>query len=333
MLTKTWRDILETAQRAPSPHNVQPWKVRIVSEETCEVFIDTARTLPKEDVTGSFITSGMVMYLETMRYVAQTYQYDLQYELCVDQLIDDDGLQLFAKVVITPDELIAPEFERDIILRRRTSRLPYAPKLIAASDQAKLQLLAQSYGYEYGYMTDPSRVEQVLAQDIAALFRDFNTSSYHDEIVSWFRFTRRAAWRHKDGLDFRCMRVPAVEYYMSARFPRILRLPVLGSLFAERYRRLIGSTPCIAWISGPFWQSQDAVTAGKFLMHFWLELTRMGLYLHPFGNLVTNTTARSEFEALTGSGDVWFVVRIGYTDEPPESYRLPLEQILIEKDV
>ncbi len=333
MLTKTWRDILETAQRAPSPHNVQPWKVRIVSEETCEVFIDTARTLPKEDVTGSFITSGMVMYLETMRYVAQTYQYDLQYELCVDQLIDDDGLQLFAKVVITPDELIAPEFERDIILRRRTSRLPYAPKLIAASDQAKLQLLAQSYGYEYGDMTDPSRVEQVLAQDIAALFRDFNTSSYHDEIVSWFRFTRRAAWRHKDGLDFRCMRVPAVEYYMSARFPRILRLPVLGSLFAERYRRLIGSTPCIAWISGPFWQSQDAVTAGKFLMHFWLELTRMGLYLHPFGNLVTNTTARSEFEALTGSGDVWFVVRIGYTDEPPESYRLPLEQILIEKDV
>jgi hypothetical protein len=127
------------------------------------------------------------------------------------------------------------------------------------------------------------------------------------------------------------MRIPATEYYLSARFPFILKLPILSSLFAKRYRMRLGATPCIAWLSGKFWEPEDAVIAGKLLIRYWLELTRMGLYLHPFGNLITNKEARSEFEALTDSTDVWFVIRIGYTEEPPESQRLPLGQILIKE--
>jgi hypothetical protein len=330
MLTKTWRDILEIAQRAPSPHNVQPWKVRIISETDCDVYIETARTLPKEDTTGSFIISGMVMYVELLRYAAQICHYDLRYELHLDQSVDDAGLQLFAAVTIRPDSTIVPEYELETIMRRRTSRLPYAPEPISATDHASLQVLAQNYGQTYGHTTDSQLIERILAQNISALFHDFNAPSYHDEIVSWFRFSNRSSIAHKDGLDFRCMRVPATDYYLSARFPFILQLPILHTIFAKRYRALLGSSPCIAWVSGKFWQPEDSVTAGKFLLQFWLELTRMGYYLHPFGNLVTNKPARDAFEAMTGSQDVWFVIRAGKTAEPPESYRRPIEDILIE---
>jgi hypothetical protein len=138
MLTDTWRDILEMAQRVPSPHNVQPWKVMITSEHTCDVYIDTARTLPKEDTTGSFIISGMVMYLETMRYAAQTIKQNLHYKLLNNQPVGNNGLQLFAKVTIKSDESIIPEFEREVILRRRTSRLGYSLKPISAANQKSL---------------------------------------------------------------------------------------------------------------------------------------------------------------------------------------------------
>jgi hypothetical protein len=331
MLTKTWRDILEIAQRAPSPHNVQPWKVRITSEETCDVYIDIARTLPKEDTTGSFIISGMVMYLETMRYAAQTYQQNLLYELKLNEVANKSGLQLFATVTIQSSPSIIPEFKRGVILQRRTSRLPYAPKVIATADETVLVALAKSYGHTYSYTADKPIIEKALSQNIKALFSDFNSQSYHDEIVSWFRFTDQSSLQKRDGLDYRCMRIPATEYYLSARFPFILKLPILSSLFAKRYRMRLGATPCIAWLSGKFWEPEDAVIAGKLLIRYWLELTRMGLYLHPFGNLITNKEARSEFEALTDSTDVWFVIRIGYTEEPPESQRLPLGQILIKE--
>jgi hypothetical protein len=333
MLTKTWRDILELAQRAPSPHNVQPWMVRLTSDQTCDVYISIDRTLPQEDTTGSFIISGMVMYLETMRYAAQIYGHDLQYKLLMDQPAAENGRQLFASVTIKADKSIVPEFSREVMLQRRTSRLSYSRKPIAVADHAALQALVASHGYTYGHMVEASRIEQAVGLDIKALFHDLNAPSYHDEIVSWFRYSNRSSEQHRDGLDFRCMRIPATEYYLSAHLPFILKLPIIGTVFAGRYRKILGTVPCVAWLSGKFWQPEDAVSAGKLLIHFWLEVTRLGLYLHPFGNLVTNTAARSGFEKLTGSSDVWFVIRIGYSDEPPESYRLPLEQILIGEGI
>lgn len=59
-----WTDLLSTAVHAPSPHNVQPWRVRILDENEADLFIDSNRTLPREDLTGSFIILTMGMFIE-----------------------------------------------------------------------------------------------------------------------------------------------------------------------------------------------------------------------------------------------------------------------------
>jgi nitroreductase len=323
-----WLDILELAQRAPSPHNVQPWKVAIVSDTECRVYVDPARILPQEDTTGSFITSGMVMYLETMRYSAQNFGYELTYTISETYQPNQTNLQEFARVRLQPTTKPA-EYNRDVIASRRTSRLGQTKQDVPAAAQEALQRTARHYGAEYGFTAQPVLIEQMLALNVHALFQDLNTPSYHDEIVSWFRFGRRDSRMHKDGLDNRCMQIPLGEYYTSAKMPFILRAPGIRKLFARHYRKLLGPTYTLGWISGTFWDTADEVTAGKLLTAFWLELTRQGLYIHPFGNLVTNLPARREFEAAMAARDVWFVFRIGYTPEPPESYRHSVSQILI----
>jgi hypothetical protein len=35
-----WWTLLETALQTPSPHNVQPWRIRLVSEREAELYID-----------------------------------------------------------------------------------------------------------------------------------------------------------------------------------------------------------------------------------------------------------------------------------------------------
>jgi nitroreductase len=54
-----WKSLLETAVHAPSPHNVQPWRVKIISDQAADLFIEKSRTLPKEDLSGSFIILTM----------------------------------------------------------------------------------------------------------------------------------------------------------------------------------------------------------------------------------------------------------------------------------
>src|SRR5687767_1324532 len=81
---KIWLDLLETAIHTPSPHNVQPWRVKIVDADKAELFIDSTRTLPKEDVTGSFIISTMGMFIESLDILARHRKLKVEYELTGD---------------------------------------------------------------------------------------------------------------------------------------------------------------------------------------------------------------------------------------------------------
>jgi hypothetical protein len=78
---KTWHEILETAIHAPSPHNVQPWRIKIIDQNNAELFIDSTRTLPKEDMTGSFIILTMGMFIEALKILAAARGFNLSYEL------------------------------------------------------------------------------------------------------------------------------------------------------------------------------------------------------------------------------------------------------------
>ncbi len=82
-----------------------------------------------------------------------------------------------------------------------------------------LTKLATQWGHRYQQITDPGQVEKILAQNIEALFEDLNNPAYHDEIVSWFRFTDRAAQRHRDGLDWRCMNTSRMGFWLAAKMP------------------------------------------------------------------------------------------------------------------
>jgi len=67
-------------------------------------------------------------------------------------------------------------------------------------------------------------------------------------------------------------------------------------------------------------------------MRIWLELTEAGVYLHPFGSVITNERAHREFCELVGeaerAGMAWMLFRLGYSREPPRAYRQPLSEMV-----
>jgi hypothetical protein len=102
--------------------------------------------------------------------------------------------------------------------------------------------------------------------------------------------------------------------------------PLLERLYLSTTR----GTATIGWLEGPWATKEDAYTAGKMLLRFWLALTAHGLVLHPFGSVITNPRAHARLGERLGDVDetVWLLLRIGYSTEPPESARLPVEDVL-----
>lgn len=338
-MSNVWHTLLETAARTPSPHNVQPWRVKITSELEAELFIDARRTLPKEDVTGSFIILTMGMFIEALRIVAANYGFKLSYELrrqpewYADAIINSTSEELlpFAGLQLTSanDYDEPSRYSNELFLARRTSRLSLTNEAVPETAARALAELAAESGQRYEQITNAGMIAALLECNTRALFEDLNMPAYHDEIAEWFRFTDRAARRTRDGLDYRCMNTSRTSLWLTARFPKLLQMRLSRPALWKIYRAQLGLVPTVGILAGAFWNPADAFDAGRFLMRFWLETARHGLYIHPYGNLVTNKAAAAWCLETTNIRDIWLVFKIGCSTEPPQSYRRTIEEILI----
>ncbi|HZD75833.1 MAG TPA: hypothetical protein VE218_02435 [Acidobacteriaceae bacterium] len=302
-----------------------------------ELFIVGTRTLPDEDHSGSFLLSAMGMFLEALHLAAADSGLRLEADsphtaAWYTERISDrsfHGLTLFARLRIVPDAGTAPLYPPSLLLLRRTSRISLKRLPVPQESLDTLSQLADAGGHRYTHIANPPDIEAILAQNILAVFHDMNVPAYHDEITKWFRFTDRSASRHRDGLDWRCMNLSRAEFWLSARMPRALLFPPARFFFKRRYRRQLGNVPAIGILSGDFFLAENAVESGRFLLRFWLEVTRLGLYLHPYGNLVTNPQACAWLEDRIGIAKPWLVFKLGYSEAPPRSFRRNLEDVLI----
>jgi hypothetical protein len=336
-----WKTLLETAVHAPSPHNVQPWRVRIVSDERADLLIEKHRTLPKEDHTGSFIILTMGLFIEALSILAGNKSLKLSYELYQSPseftpehiAKAENELLPFARLSLASSERTrdaSARYDDSLFFTRRTSRISLLPQTVPDEDARALADLAHEWGQKYEQVTSPELIEDILGHNIDALFHDLNAPDYHDEIVEWFRFTDRESRRKRDGLDYRCMNSSRLSFWLAARFPELMQLSIARPMLKKIYRRQLGTVPTIGMLAGPFWEPADAFETGRFLMHFWLEMAQRNLYLHPYGNLVTNKLAADWCRETIGVSGIWLIFKIGFSDVPPKSYRRSVEEVLVD---
>lgn len=333
-----WKTLLETARYAPSPHNVQPWRLRILSDDTADLLIEIRRTLPKEDPTGSFIILSMGLFIEALSMVAENSSFKLTFQLhqslsdfTPEHLAKAEGeLVPFARLRLEQKSGGESVYDNSLFLTRRTSRISYLPELLPDEAVEVLSELARAWGQAYRQVTAPETIEKILKRNIEAVFEDLNAPQYHDEIVEWFRFTDRSARATRDGLDYRCMNSSRISFWLAARVPQLLQFPLTRQVLQKVYRRQLGHVPTIGMLAGPFWAPESALEAGRFLMRFWLELAKHNLYIHPFGNLVTNKAAAEFCQQLLTVPQIWLIFRIGFSTAPPRNYRRTVEEVLID---
>jgi hypothetical protein len=317
---------------------VQPWRVRIVDPSRADLFIERARTLPDEDVTGSFIILSMGIFVEALSLAAA--HYGLQVEAKITASLDsftapalrerEERVVRFAELTLRADTRVVPEVPLQRLHDRRTSRLHYGPDPVPATDAARLAELATKHGHRYAQVTNPTLIEKILALNVEAVFCDLGQAPYRNELRQWLRYSERESRRRGDGLEAKCMNVAPAELWAAFHLPAILHLPGLRSWLRRRYRAQIGPVATMGFLCGGFWDPVEAYGAGRLLLRFWLEVTGLGYYIHPYGNLVTNRAIAERVRAETGLADVWLAFKIGRSVPPPASRRRTVEAVLLD---
>src|SRR5262249_484201 len=231
-------------------------------------------------------------------------------------------------------ERTRPEpLDRELILQRRTSRLPYRDHAVSPAVLKELSDVAEQFGHQLEYSTDPKEVAWVIGLNADTMFYDLRDGPTRREIGNWVRYSRAEAHRHGDGLAAFAMLFPGWMMRLFFQHNWLFALPGLHQLGKWSYRRSMRETRTVAWISGKFEEQADCVIAGRMLARLWLTMTIHGIYLHPFGSVITNARShqclKDHFANTQRRHPLWLLVRLGHSDEPARALRLSLDDLII----
>jgi hypothetical protein len=328
----SWSDLIDVARWAPSPHNIQTWKVRPRSDVAADLLYDPKRTLPATDPAGAFTKAGLGIFVEMLAIAAAARGRTLEVEWDPFEL--DSRAPAPARVAsLQLTDGGADELDAELIRRRRTSRLPYDGRPVSADVVRELEQVCESFGHRLTTSSDRDLVEWVLELNRDTLFYDLGDERARAEIGSWLRFSERAAAARRDGFSPRCLGFPGWLLFVFFRLPALAELPGINGAIRRSYFATMAGTQTVAWIQGPFGGHADSLEAGRLLARLWLTLTKHGVQLHPFGSIITNRRAnarlRERIQIADGETAPWLIVRLGYSAEPPRSHRLRTDELLV----
>lgn len=333
MAFEKWKEILEFARWAPSPHNIQSWRFKIQSEDQVTVMYDPTRLLPDTDPTGRFCTVGFGILVELIAIAAAPMGFAVKVEyLGVPLDATKKGYQPFINLTLVPAE-VHESLDRKLILERRTSRLPYSDEPLDEAVLAELAAVCADFGHKLEFSQEPEEVAWVVRLNADTMFYDMSEPLARNEVGGWIRFSMAEAKRKADGLAAYAMHFPGLLMRLFVKQNWLFHLPGVYQLTRSIYIRSMRGTRTVAWLSGAFVTQEECDRAGRMMARLWLTMTKHGVYLHPFGSVITNGKAHGEmvehFASSEREHDLWLLVRLGHSDVPPSAQRLTLDQLLV----
>ena len=317
-----WQELAELARLAPTPHNTQPFRIRPLNARVAQILILRERMLPVEDTGNLYMLSSFGIFAETLERGGR--HLGLRLAITPEEAIEPAAIEpgtgpiVLARVEI--EGRCASEEHRTVLEARRTSRLPYEDRQVESRALDEFTRIAASHGHQFESFSEPAVVRDVLQRNVQALLENNLKTAELAELRRWIRIADTPAIG--DGLWAGPMNQPRWELRLGLKYPRLFLLPGISALATAKYLRTQAGTRHIAILRGPFGSWPDLIVAGRMLMQLWLSMTRHGVYMLPFGSMITNSDCNRYLRQEFGADDIWFILRFGYSPVPPKAPRL-----------
>lgn len=327
-----WLEILKYARWSPSPHNIQPWKLRVVSNKEAILCYDPKRLIPYTDPENRFMLMGLAIFVEYLSIAAEQHGFSVK-AVYREAFLDHHSSTIKPCATLTFESSDVTTQNRELILQRRTSRLPYNHEPVAHEAMSTFQKLSKAYGHQLEFSHAQETTDWMINLNRDTLFEDLGDEGVREELKLWLRYSKKQAEQNQDGLWSRCMRFPG--WFMKSFFnhPEKYDDGVKRKLLEKRYVQKMRGSETVMWLSGPFKTFKDWIKAGQLLGQLWLKATEHQVYMHPFGSVITNAQSHALLDEhvsfQSDNSQIWFLARMGYGATPPRSYRLDINDILI----
>jgi hypothetical protein len=286
---------VETALRAPSIFNTQPWLWR-VDADTLELYADPDRRLLTIDPDGRFMTLSCGLTLHHARVALAAAGWRVR----VDRRPEPREADLLARIRLV--EPAAPSAE-DVALDqaaavRRTDRRPFGDEPVPDDQVERLRVAARREGVRL-HDVRPDQMPMLAVAVASAQAAQVSDPAYRGELMRW---TNRPQWSNDGvpqatGVARVARRVP-VRDFVAAPNEGLPARP--GGDRGARYLIVCGEEPL------------DYLRAGEAASAVLLTATSLGLAVAPISDVLEVERPRGLVRGLLPAGsEPYLVIRCG----------------------
>ncbi len=316
--------IVTAATRAASSHNTQPWTVSL-SDSMVSVKPDFTRRCPQVDPDDHHLYASLGCLAENIHIAARAAGWPGDVGVTLPHVADGR-----ARLVLADGPRDLAPFAAAMAARQCT-RSGFDGRSVPVPHLKLLSAAGTGDGVSMLLFTDPehrSGTAEWVAQGNTAQIDD---AAWREELVRWLRFSEGEAREHGDGLWSAATGNPGLW--------RAIGKVALTLTYSSRSQNkkevpwITGSSGIAVFVSerndAPHW-----IEAGRCYQRFALQATLLGIR-HAFINQAVEVAAlRPQFATWLGIGDRRpdLVVRFGYAEAMPMSFRRPMAAVLARDD-
>ena len=312
--------LVQLATLAASSHNSQPWRFRI-GKDTITILPDDSRRCPVVDPDDSHLFKSLGCAAENIvqAAAAQGFGADVSYHGKLDAVV----VQLERSAWARGGELA------DAITSRQCVRKPYDGRPLGRAELAKLGQVGRGSRAQTILLVSEAAKASVIDYVTQGNSLQLTDKAYRRELVSWIRFSHRAAVRRRDGLAARANgRLPLPTYPTKLLAKQILDPERQSARDAKHIRSSAGLAVFIAADN----DKASWVDVGRTCERFALQAAALDIRTAFLNQPIEAAPLRSQFDSwLQLNGEhAMLMLRFGHGPKARFSLRRPLEQVIVK---
>lgn len=322
MKTGELEQVIYCATLAPSGHNAQPWKFRIEGEDNITILPDYHRVLPVADPDNHELFISLGCALENLVVAAEHFGYRPEVKIY-------SGQQVSIKVKLNSCKEEGGNLLFGQVKRRQSTRNKYDGKPIPKEHLLALKASALGKDVDCKILADKTAMAPVTALVKEACLLQYSDEVFINELVKWIRFSKMIATKKADGLSGAVSGNPSVPEWFG-KF--LLGATVSAEKEAAKCEEMINSSSALAIFTTTQNDEAGWINLGRSFERFALTASSLGIKLAHENMACEVPAVRQKLAsllALNANEQPLLVVRLGYSEAMPYSYRRPMHKVIL----
>lgn len=333
-------DALSYAVLAPSPHNMQPWLIRLDDDDALTLYCDQERLLPNTDPPNRQIVIGFGAFLELLRQAAAQYGRRLEITPFPEgEAYPNLDARPISRVVFVDDAAVERDPLFGAALERRTVRTPFdQDRPVTAETLNKIGAALRPGDGAFAWANDAAAIGALKELCKKGWLAETAAAAPHGESVALTRIGEQEINANPDGISLsgpfmEAMRVAGVLTRETMKEPGSQAFQ--GGV--DFYNKAIDSAMAFGWLSTEENARRDQLRAGAGWMRLTLAAAREGVAVQPLSQVLQEFPemagfydAFHDFVGLRALARAQGLFRLGYARFPDPSPRWPLSTRIIE---